>query len=136
MNTKLFVVLLLSSFSSLFFCQTVLAHHSTSNYDHSTKVLVEGTVTKFKWTNPHSWVYLNVPTEDGGVEEWAIECGSPVQLLQNNWTREDVEAGDHVRIIAWIARDGTRRGEMHSLVTDEDRTLFNSSNYKTKAAGE
>lgn len=115
--------------SAVFFSPATTAHHSTANYDHSTKVLVEGTVTSFQWTNPHSWVFLSVPTDTGDEEEWAIECGSISQLLQNNWTREKVLPGDHVRIVAWIARDGTRRGEMHSLVTDDDETLLNSVRY-------
>ena len=127
MRTKF--LLLFSCIASLLISHNAWSHHSTANYDHSAKVLVEGTVTKFKWTNPHSWLYVSVPTEGGGEEEWAIECGSVAQLLQNDWARDDIQPGDHVRIVAWIARDGTRHGEMHSIVTDDNKTLLNSVGY-------
>jgi hypothetical protein len=101
------------------------AHHSTAIYDHANKVLIEGTVTQFKWTNPHSWLYLKVPDGKGGTEDWAIEAGTVVQLINVGWTRDKVKPGDKVKVIAVIARDGSRKGEVHSLITASGETLKN-----------
>jgi hypothetical protein len=101
------------------------AHHSTAIYDHENKVLIEGTVTQFKWTNPHSWLYMKVPDGKGGTEDWAIEAGTVVQLINVGWTREKVKPGDKVKVVAVIARDGSRKGEIHSLITASGETLKN-----------
>ena len=107
--------------------QPVSAHHSTAVYDHENKVLIEGTVTQFKWTNPHSWLYMKVPDGKGGTEDWAIEAGTVVQLINVGWTREKVKPGDKVKVIAVIARDGSRKGEIHSLITASGETLKNKN---------
>lgn len=105
------------------------AHHSTANYDHVNKALVEGTVEKFKWTNPHSWIFLKVPNEKGGTDDWALECGSIAQLMQIGWTRDKVKPGDKVKIVASIARDGSNRGEIETLITADGKELKNRVGY-------
>ncbi|MFT3907538.1 MAG: DUF6152 family protein [Steroidobacteraceae bacterium] len=105
------------------------SHHSTAAYDRDHKVLVEGTVKDFKWTNPHSWLFMSVPDDKGGIDEWAFECGSVVQLKNIGWTRNKVKAGDKVKIVAIIARDGTRRGEVQTLVTADGEKLQNRIGY-------
>ena len=107
--------------------QPVSAHQSTAVYDHENKVLIEGTVTQFKWTNPHSWLYMKVPDGKGGTEDWAIEAGTVVQLINVGCTREKVKPGDKVKVIAVIARDGSRKGEIHSLITASGETLKNKN---------
>ena len=43
----------------------LLAHHSTAMYDMNTPVTVTGTVTRFEWTNPHAFIYMDVKGENG-----------------------------------------------------------------------
>lgn len=105
------------------------AHHSTANYDHVNKALVEGTVEKFKWTNPHSWIFMKVPNDKGGTDDWALECGSIAQLMQIGWTRDKVKTGDKVKIVAAIARDGSNRGEIETLITADGKELKNKVGY-------
>ncbi len=55
------------------------AHHSGAGF--GTDVIeVTGVVKEFQFTNPHSWLQLNVKGEDGKTVEWSIEWGSPNQL--------------------------------------------------------
>lgn len=110
-------------------CGLAQAHHSTAQYDHEHKVLVEGTVERFKWTNPHSWMFVKVPDGKGGEDEWALEAGTPVQLMNIGWTKEKIKPGDKVKVIAVIARDGTRRGEIQSVITADGETLKNHIAY-------
>jgi Family of unknown function (DUF6152) len=58
---------------------TVLAHHSGAGFGNETKVIT-GTVKQFQFTNPHSWIQVNVTDETGKVVEWSLEWGSPNQL--------------------------------------------------------
>ena len=57
----------------------VLAHHSGAGFVNETK-LITGTVKQFQFTNPHSWIQVNVTDETGTVVEWSLEWGSPNQL--------------------------------------------------------
>jgi hypothetical protein len=36
-------------------------------------VVLKGTVTEWKWSNPHVWIYLSVDDDKGGKVDWAIE---------------------------------------------------------------
>ena len=57
----------------------VLAHHGGAAYDAKTIVLT-GTVKQFQFTNPHSWIQVNVQDQTGKVVEWSLEWGSPNTL--------------------------------------------------------
>ena len=56
-----------------------------------------GTVTAFEWTNPHSYIEIDVPDDKGGVKHWSIEMGSPSILQQSGWKFQQPEEGrqDH-----------------------------------------
>jgi uncharacterized protein DUF6152 len=57
----------------------VLAHHGGAAYDAKTIVLT-GTVKQFQFTNPHSWIQVDVKDQTGKVVEWSLEWGSPNTL--------------------------------------------------------
>lgn len=57
----------------------VLAHHSGAGFSNETKIIT-GTVKQFQFTNPHSWIQVNVTDETGKVTEWSLEWGSPNEL--------------------------------------------------------
>ena len=57
----------------LFTAGTVSAHHGfAAEYDATKPVKLTGTVTKFEWTNPHAWLYMDVKNDDGTVTNWAL----------------------------------------------------------------
>ena len=88
----------------------VLAHHSfAAEYDSSAPVTVKGTVTKVEWTNPHSYVYVDVKDATGNVVNWAIEGYPPNTLRRTGFTRDLMKQGDTVTINGWKARDGANR---------------------------
>ena len=53
------------------------AHHSNSAFDPDKVVVLKGTVTQWKWTNPHVWIFLSVDDGKGGKETWEIEGRPP-----------------------------------------------------------
>ena len=55
----------------------VFAHHSFAMFDTAKSITIDGTVTKFEWTNPHSWLWVEVKDDQGGSKVWGIETGSP-----------------------------------------------------------
>jgi hypothetical protein len=47
------------------------AHHSTAEFDYTKRVVSVGKVEEVQWTNPHSYLQVLVPTEDGKSLDWA-----------------------------------------------------------------
>ena len=84
------------------------AHHSYAMFDRSKTVTLNGTIREFRWTNPHSWIQITVPGENGGTDEWSVEMGSPFELLRNGWTSKTVKAGDKISIQVHPVKDGSK----------------------------
>lgn len=85
------------------------AHHGTAvNYDSSKTITLVGTVTEFRWRNPHSALFLDVKGADGKVTNYAIELPSPTLLSrgQLGWTRHTFKPGDHVVFKVHPSRTG------------------------------
>jgi hypothetical protein len=84
------------------------AHHSTAEYDMAASTSVKGTVTKFEWTNPHAYIYIQVKDDNGNTVEWAGELGSPGMLARVNWKRDTIKPGDEITIYGNPAKDGRK----------------------------
>src|SRR5260370_34864916 len=75
------------------------AHHSiAAEYDDKKPITLRGTVTKFDWTNPHVYLYLDVREANGKTTNWAVEYNSTLDLKRsgNGWNRDIVQVGDSV----------------------------------------
>src|ERR1044071_7705157 len=59
---------------------SVLAHHSNSAFDGDKVMVLTGTVTEWKWTNPHVWIFLSVDEGNGGKAQGSIEGRTPGQV--------------------------------------------------------
>ena len=87
----------------------LLAHHSFgAEYDADKPVTLTGTVTKIEWTNPHSYLFLDVTDDKGIVANWKLEGYPPTALYRTGWKRDvTMKPGDTVTVFGWRARDGT-----------------------------
>jgi hypothetical protein len=101
------------------------AHHSlAAGFDVNKMVTLSGTITEMKWTNPHSWLSIDVKNEGGQVEKWAIEFGSTNSLLRNGWRRDDLPVGVTVTVTGYVARDGSKQISATGVKLPDGRTLF------------
>jgi hypothetical protein len=108
------------------------AHHSfAAEFDVNKVVNLEGTVVKFAWVNPHSWLYISVKKPDGTMEEWKIEGGAPSALLRRGWNRNSLPAGTKIVVNAFQARDGALRASARDIVFPDGRKLDLASSYQT-----
>lgn len=87
-----------------------LAHHSAAGIDRTTTLVVTGTVKEFRWTNPHSWIDLEVANDQGVVETWSVEMTSPAFLVRAGWKSTTIKAGDEVSITLRPFRNGDPGG--------------------------
>jgi len=107
------------------FGQSATAHHSASSFDHAHPVDVHGTVNKFLWGNPHTWLYVLTPNGHGGSDVWEIEGPSVTTLVRNGWTNNSLKSGDKITVSIAPRRDGSPGGTMY-LVTRADGSELSS----------
>lgn len=94
------------------------AHHSHGNYNMTEYTYLEGKVTEVAWMNPHTWIYIEAPGENGETVVWAMEGGSPNALTRRGWSRESVQVGDTIKARCHQLRDGSN-GCLLGFVTPE-----------------
>ena len=100
------------------------AHHSFSaEFDSTKPVKLEGKVVQMEWVNPHSWLTIDVAKDDGTVERWRIEGGSPSVLLRLGWNRNSLPAGTKIKVVAFQAKDGSLRGSSRSIEFPDGRKM-------------
>jgi len=109
------------------------AHHSQAMFDTSQEILIEGTVARFDWVNPHMYLIVATKGPDGqpalvegeglgitqalvdGLDRDALKVGTPVVVRANpnrgGW-------GKQVRIQDVTTQDG----EIHPFYTASTRT--------------
>jgi len=103
-------------------------HHSfAAEFDDKQPVTLDGTVAKFDFMNPHSWIYLDVTKPDGTVERWSVETGSTNALFRRGWRKDSLRAGDHVTIDAYRAKDGSRTANASQVKLPDGRQVSAAS---------
>jgi hypothetical protein len=102
---------LLAAVAALLLTASVAAaHHSFTMFDRSVEKVVTGTVVRWAFNSPHSWLYLNIKNEDGTETLWSFEGSAPPSLLQRGITGSTFEPGDTVTILYCPLRDGRPGG--------------------------
>jgi len=75
------------------------AHHSTAAFDTTRVVKIDGTITQFRWTNPHASIKLDGVSEGDTPDGlWTVEMTAPNVLINQGWTRTALKVGDKVTI--------------------------------------
>jgi hypothetical protein len=101
------------------------AHHSFAMFDSDKTLTLSGTVKEFEWTNPHSWIRINVPDAAGQPAEWAFEMGSPGQLGARGMKPDSLKPGDKITVRAHPMKDGSHGGQYMSATLEDGRSFGN-----------
>lgn len=102
-----------------------LAHHAfAAEFDAKKPVKLRGTVTKMEWINPHAWVHIDVKKDDGSVDEWMIEAGTPNTLLRRGFTRDSLKPGTEIIVDGYQSKDGSLRANGRDVTLPNGQTLF------------
>jgi hypothetical protein len=99
-----------------------LAHHSFAMFDQRKVMTLEGTVHEFQWTNPHSFIELDVTTA-GKARRWSIELNSPNNLTRQGWRRGSLRAGEQISVRIAPLRNGQPGGLFLDLRKADGRVL-------------
>jgi hypothetical protein len=101
----------------------VVAHHAPAVFDQSKTIVIDGTVTDFVWSNPHSWIHMDVVGDDGEVTDWVIEMNPPTYLIRGGWKSTTLKAGDEVSVVANPLRTGEPAGKFVAITLPDGRVL-------------
>ena len=89
---------------------TAMAHHSMAMMDFTQKVEFTGIVSDVQWTNPHVWIMVDVPQDDGTSVTWGVEFTSVVHLTRRGFQSDMVKVNDEVTFSVSPYRDGSPGG--------------------------
>ncbi len=97
------------------------AHHSFALFDFEKSVMLEGTVKRFDWTNPHSWIFLDVINDNRQVEEWAIELPAAGALARDGWNKNFVKPGERLSVRINPLKNGAKGGSLASFRPEQEQ---------------
>jgi hypothetical protein len=112
------VALLLATASSAW------AHHSATMFEQTKTITVEGVIKEFQWTNPHSWLLVDVTDKDGKVTTWGFEAEGPSTLQRAGIRPSEFKTGTRVTMTGRPMKDG-RPAAIWVLAVRADGKKFN-----------
>ena len=106
------------------------AHHSTAAFDNTRVVKIEGTITQFRWINPHASIKID-GTSEGDYPDglWTVEMTAPNVLINEGWTRTALQVGDKVTMFVnplrnkVVLNDGSTGGLYVGVVLKDGKAL-------------
>ncbi len=97
------------------------AHHASAPfYDNTKSVEAIGSVTRFLFRNPHSFLFLDGEDENGGKIQWEIEMGTAVSMSRRGWSPDTIEVGDTIRAVGQPSRAPGTHGMCCADLTNPD----------------
>jgi hypothetical protein len=104
----------------------LFAHHSFgAEYDATKPITVTGVITRIEWTNPHSFIYMDVKDEKGVVGNWRLEGYPPNVLYRNGWKKDTtIKPGDMITVSGWRSRDGSNWAHSREVTLPDGKKMF------------
>ncbi len=102
-----------------------LAHHSfAAEYDSHNLITLTGVISKVEWTNPHTYVYVDVKDASGKLTTWALEGYPPNTLKRTGFARASLKEGDTITITAYKSKDGSNTGAGREITFSDGSKKF------------
>jgi hypothetical protein len=115
--------LILAAAAGLAAATPALAHHSFAMFDMAKEQTVTGTVTDFQWTNPHTWIWLEVPIAGGSGEQWGVEGMSPNFLERRGWSKNTLRRGDKISVVLHPVKNGKPGGSFVRVTLPDGKVM-------------
>lgn len=108
----------------------LVAHHAFgAEFDRNAPIRLQGTVVRLEWVNPHSWIHMEVPNEEGTADVWMVEGGTPNTLLRRGLRRDCLTPGTEIIVDGYQAKDHSlkRANGRDVTFTDGNKIFMGSS---------
>ena len=99
------------------------AHHGTAAYDTGNPLTVKGTVTEFRFINPHCQIYFDIKNDKGEVEHWQGELTAPNKLARAGWTKHSLNVGDQITVTGLVGKYGGHSMWIRKLIAPDGQTM-------------
>ena len=109
-----------------------MAHHSGAMFEKVKTITVEGVVKQFQYTNPHSWLLVDVKNKDGTVTTWGFEAEGPSTLQRAGIRPSDFAAGTKLKITGHPMKDGTPAAVWVDAVRADGKRFEPREGFKVK----
>ena len=102
------------------------AHHGTAAYDTKNIVTVKGTMSDFRFINPHVQLFFDVKNDKGEVEKWQAELTAPNKLTRAGWDKYTLKPGDSIAASGYVSKNDPHTMWINKLIgpTGEQLHLF------------
>jgi hypothetical protein len=99
------------------------AHHGAAGYDSNKLTTLKGTVTDFRFQNPHAQILLDVKDSSGRVQNWVLEAVGIATLSRSGWTRTIMKPGDAITVTGNPAKNGSPSMRLTKVVLASGKEL-------------
>lgn len=101
----------------------MFAHHGTAAYDTKNIVTVKGTMTDFRFINPHVQLFFDVKNDRGETEKWQAELTAPNKLTRAGWDKHTLKPGDPITASGYVAKDDLHTMWINKLIGPDGQQL-------------
>lgn len=101
------------------------AHHSFAMFDHDKQIRLTGTVTEFRWQNPHVYIHMKAPDPKGKERHWTIECANPGILNRVGWKFNMIKKDDRITVVVAPLRTGEAGALLKAVKIADGRKFGN-----------
>ena len=94
---RLTLILGVATLMFLAYAAQINAHHAFgAEFDRNAPIRLQGKIVKLEWVNPHTWIHIEITTEERSGETWMVEGGTPNVLLRRGLRRECLAPGTEI----------------------------------------
>ena len=129
---KAWVTSLLSVSAVILMAVPSLAHHSGAMFEKEKTITVEGVVKEFQYTNPHSWLLVDVKDKDGKVTTWGFEAEGPSTLQRAGIRPSDFAVGTKLKITGRPMKNGTPAAAWVDAVREDGKHFEPGKGFQVK----
>ena len=122
MNVKLAARFALAT-ALLLVASAAFAHHGAAGYDSNKLTTLKGTVTDFRFQNPHAQIFLDVKDSTGKVQNWILEAVGIATLSRSGWTKSILKPGDAITVAGNPSKNGSPSMRLTKVVLASGKEL-------------
>jgi hypothetical protein len=100
-----------------------MAHHGAAGYDSTKVTTLKGTVTDFRFQNPHAQILLDVKDSTGKVQNWILEAVGIATLSRSGWTKSIMKPGDQITVTGNPSKNGAPAMRLTKVVLASGKEL-------------
>jgi hypothetical protein len=102
----------------------IFAHHGSAAYESDKLTSLKGTVTDFRYINPHAEIFFDVKDDTGKVAKWIGEAGSVTSMSRKGWTRNLIKPGDSITAVGNRAKNKSNSMRLLKIVLSDGKEYF------------